>query len=206
MAKWLTIAAAILLLLGGISTSLRWQQNQTPTLQTSYLFPAPKPLSQIQLTDQHGQPFGTEQLKGKWSLFFIGFTSCPDICPTTMGKLTAAYEGLNQYAPLQVIFLSVDPERDSKEKLKNYMAFFNPEFIAVTAPHSQLYPLTRELGMIYTMVGEGQDYTVDHSASMVLVNPQGEKVAVIKPRSEGSNQPHIRLSELVADVQQIQRL
>lgn len=201
------IVAAVLLMTLGVLAASQWRQHQSPPdLKTSYLFPEARAMAPFELQDQHGSSFNNDSLKGKWSLIFIGFTSCPDICPTTMGKLAAAYADLNEEAPLQVVFISVDPERDTQDKLASYIEFFNPEFVAATAPHSELFPLTRQLGMIYAMVGEGEDYMVDHSASMVLLNPRGEKVAVVKPRSEGKSLPQIRLQEMVSDIQTIQSL
>ncbi len=201
------IVAAVLLMTLGVLAASQWRQHLSPPdLKTSYLFPEARALAPFELKDQHGSSFNNDSLKGKWSLIFIGFTSCPDICPTTMGKLAAAYADLNEEAPLQVVFISVDPERDTQDKLASYIEFFDPEFVAATAPHTELFPLTRQLGMIYAMVGEGEDYTVDHSASMVLLNPKGEKVAVVKPRSEGKSLPQIRLQEMIADVQAIQSL
>lgn len=202
----LVITAGVIVMVLGVLAANLWRNAPPPELATSYLFPEARPLAPFELKDQQGETFNNQSLQGKWSLIFIGFTSCPDICPTTMGKLAAAYDALNEEAPLQVIFISVDPERDSQAKLADYIAFFNPEFIAATAPHKELFPLTRQLGMIYAMVGEGEDYTVDHSASMVLLDPQGRKTAVIKPRSDGKSLPMIRLSEMVVDVQTIQAL
>ena len=175
-------------------------------LKTSYLFPEPKKLKPFSLTDQKGRLFTNEQLKGKWSLIFLGFTSCPDVCPTTMGKLASAYGQLTQHRPLQIIFLSVDPKRDTQSKLESYMNFFNPNFVAVTGEHIQLYPLSRDLGMVYAMVGEGKDYTVDHSASMALISPDGAKVAIIKPKSVHNQLPQINTDDLIADIAAIQQL
>ena len=193
----------ILLVAAGAYASIQLKQ-QPLALQTSFEYPAPIPIAPFSLKDQRGNNFSNEDLKGRWSLLFIGYTSCPDVCPTTMGKLTSAYASLNQESDLQVIFMSVDPERDSTAKLDSYMNFFNPEFIAVTGEHKQLFPVTRSLGFVYAMVGEGADYQVDHSASFALVSPQGEKVAIIKPKSHSAGQlPQIKNSELIHDVNAI---
>ncbi|MGI2258478.1 SCO family protein [Shewanella sp. GXUN23E] len=202
----LAVVGAVMLMGLGIVTAAKWQRPSPPVLATSFIFPEARPLAPFHLADQHGQVFDNSRLLGHWSLMFIGFTSCPDVCPTTMGKLAAAYDGMNAKAPLQVVFVSVDPERDTQAKLASYIEFFNPEFVAATGPHSDLYPLTRQLGMIYSMVGEGDSYTIDHSASMVLIDPEGRKVAVVKPRSDGQSLPQIRLSEMVSDIQAIQQL
>ncbi|SQH74734.1 SCO1/SenC family protein [Shewanella benthica] len=217
--KLLLIAVAlsglVLLGLGGVTAVQLQKSQQTNTIITStqdtelelvssFVFPIAKPLAPFSLTDQYGNAFTNSQLNDKWSLFFIGYTSCPDVCPTTMGKLTAAYPKLLENADLQVIFLSVDPQRDTQAKLLSYMNFFNPEFIAITGEHAQLFPLTRELGFVYAMIGEEEDYLVNHSASMALISPDGNKVAIIKPKSSVPGKlPLISNKNLIADIQTI---
>ncbi len=173
-------------------------------LETSYLFDNPRPLAPFSMQDQLGNTFTNEQLLGKWSLVFVGFTSCPDVCPTTLNKLNAAYPELQAVSDnIQVVFVSVDPARDSQTKRLDYINFFNRDFKAVTADHAQLFPFTRDLGFAYAMVGDGEDYQVDHSASYVLVSPQGEKFAVFKPKAQPGKIPQILNKELVADLKQI---
>ncbi|WP_133408444.1 SCO family protein [Parashewanella tropica] len=201
MKKIILLPIAILIATVGAYTAWQWQQPAAPLqLATSFEFPTPQPVVPFKLTDQHGNAFSNQSLQGKWTLVFVGFTSCPDICPTTMGKLSAAYPKLSQKHPFQVLFLSVDPQRDTVTKLKDYMDFFNPQFVAATGEHKQLVPLTRNLGMAYTINGDGEDYLVDHSASMTLISPQGQRIAIIKPKAEVGKIPHIKNKELVADV------
>ncbi|MGS0674044.1 SCO family protein [Shewanella sp. 0m-4] len=198
------IITAILMVAAGAYAGIQLNQAKPLALQTSFEYPSPQPLAPFSLTDQRGNTFTNADLNGKWSLFFIGYTSCPDVCPTTMGKLTSAYPSLAQDKDLQVIFLSVDPQRDSSSTLENYMRFFNPEFVAITGEHKQLLPVTRSLGFVYAMVGEGDNYQVDHSASFALVSPKGEKVAIIKPKSEIPGQlPQIKNRDLIHDVNAI---
>ncbi|MEZ9234087.1 MULTISPECIES: SCO family protein [Shewanella] len=173
-------------------------------LQSSYLFDNPRPLAPFTLHDQLGNEFGNQQLLGKWSLLFVGFTSCPDVCPTTLNKLNAAYAELQSVSEdIQVVFVSVDPDRDTQTKRLDYINFFNRDFKAVTADHTQLFPFTRDLGFAYAMVGDGADYQVDHSASYVLVSPKGEKFAVFKPKQQPGKIPQILNKELVADLKLI---
>ncbi|ABZ74826.1 electron transport protein SCO1/SenC [Shewanella halifaxensis HAW-EB4] len=198
------IITAILMVAAGVYASIGLNSPKPLALQTSFEYPSPQPLAPFSLIDQHGNTFTNADLNGKWSLFFIGYTSCPDVCPTTMGKLTSAYPSLAQGEDLQVIFLSVDPQRDSTSTLESYIRFFNPEFVAVTGEHKQLLPVTRSLGFVYAMVGEGEDYQVDHSASFALVSPKGEKVAIIKPKSKTPGQlPQIKNRDLIHDVNAI---
>ncbi|QYK01521.1 SCO family protein [Shewanella psychrotolerans] len=178
--------------------------SSEPELTTSYLYPEQRKLSPFQLTDQHGEVFNNDRLKGKWSLIFIGYTSCPDVCPTTMAKLAAAYQKLASTMDIQVVFVSVDPARDTQAKLLDYINFFNSDFVAVTASHASLLPLTRQLGFVYAMVGDGQNYQVDHSASMVLISPEGRRYATIKPKARELGQlPQITTTNLIADITEL---
>jgi len=197
--KWL-VSVILALGLGGLALlSLSGSKGAPPELESGFVFPEPRELSEFSLTDQHGATFGRQQLKGKWSLIFAGYTSCPDVCPTTLGMLNAVYPALTAKGPFQVLFLSVDPERDSQAKLQDYMAFFNPAFIGLRAPHPALLPLTRELGLVYAMVGEGKDYQVDHSAGLVLISPEGRRLAVFKPQVGKA----LRSDKLIADISKL---
>ncbi len=187
------------------ATPSRSNHNDRPlSLATSYEIPQSSPLPAFELWDQSGTRFNNQALQGKWSLVYVGYTSCPDICPTMTAKLAAAYQQLSKEIDLQVIFISVDPARDTQAKLKEYMNFFEPEFIAVTAEHPQLLPITRQLGFVYAMVGEAPNYQVDHSASVMLISPEGKRVAVIKPKSNQLGQiPQIKNQALIQDVKLI---
>ncbi len=211
--KKILLLAVIMLGLGVAVAALFPRQSantalmtQVPdlALQSSYLFDNPRPLAPFTLHDQLGNEFGNQQLLGKWSLLFVGFTSCPDVCPTTLNKLNAAYAELQSVSEdIQVVFVSVDPDRDTQTKRLDYINFFNRDFKAVTADHTQLFPFTRDLGFAYAMVGDGVDYQVDHSASYVLVSPKGEKFAVFKPKQQPGKIPQILNKELVADLKLI---
>lgn len=197
----------LLLGLGGL-VLLTITGPQPMVLSSGYLFEQPRVLAQFQLEDQQGEVFSNEQLIGKWSLFFIGYTSCPDVCPTTLSKLAALYPKLQQASNngFQVVFVSADPARDSQQKRLDYINFFNADFKAVTAEHNKLYPFSRDLGFIYAMVNEGNegdDYQVDHSASYILVSPKGEKFAVFKPKPVLGQIGQINNAELLADLKKI---
>ncbi len=164
-----------------------------------------RPVAPFQLVDQDGQQFGLPQLQGHWSLIFLGYTFCPDICPTTLSMLAGVYETLNQIQPLQVVFVSADPGRDSPERLQQFVGYFNPDFIAATAPHTDLYPFTRNLGLAYA-IHDAQNsdyYLVDHSASMVLVNPEGNIVATFRPTQSRQGIATVKGTELVANYQSV---
>lgn len=192
----------LLALVGGVV----YQQTQTEPmpLETSYVFEQQRPLAPFTLTDQYGNAFTNQTVQGKWSLFFIGYTACPDVCPTTLNKLAAAYPQLQKIASnVQVVFVSADPKRDTQAKRLDYINFFNKDFKAVSAEHTDLFPFSRDLGFVYAMVGEDSDYQVDHSASYVLVSPRGEKIAVFKPKPQPGQLAQILNAELISDFSQI---
>lgn len=130
-----------------------------------------RPLSDFSLQDQNAQPVTKQTLLGQWNLVFLGYTSCPDICPLTLAKLKSVYNALHADYPLQIWFLAVDPKRDTTAKRKAYIDYFNPDFLAVSGEHKDLFPLVRELGLIYAISNSDEpEYAVDHSASIAMVD------------------------------------
>lgn len=145
-----------------------------------YHFDEARPISNFSLVDEDGSSVGHNQLVGQWSLMFFGFTHCPDICPTTMGVLARAVERMEQRP--QVVLVSVDPEQDTPEALAQYIPNFDPEFVGYTGEFDQIVRLATQLNIAFGKVpGDMPDtYTVDHSASIVVVNPKGEYAGFIK--------------------------
>lgn len=160
-----------------------WQarQGSAPPEQPALLvLPEPRSIPAFELIDHDGMPFGPERLAGNWSVAFFGFTHCPDVCPGALYDLHLLDEQLGG-SSLQVLFVSVDPERDTPERLKDYVRYFDPDFTAVTGPHEQLEPLTRKLGIAYRIEEHGpeaESYNVDHSASILLLDPEGRLYGV----------------------------
>lgn len=145
-------------------------------------FSEPRPLQPFTLTDHTGNSFGIEQLMGKWSFVFFGYTHCPDVCPTTMSVLNSVANRLGNSAPaVQYIFVSVDPERDTPAQLGEFVTWFNGDFIGVTGTDQELEKLTRQLGVVYMRIADEKQaggYTVDHTASVLLFDPDGRFHAV----------------------------
>lgn len=182
----LCVAAALAAALAGGMFASRMLLDSTPAVpeDVSLLEPA-RPLPQVRLIDDAGEPFGLEQLRGQWSLLFFGFTHCPDICPNTLGILNSVHTRLQQsgQAPgLQMVFVSVDPRRDDPTALRQYVHYFDKDFVGVTGEIEQLKRLTGALYIpfAYTDNPDG-GYTVEHSAALVLVNPQGQARAYFTP-------------------------
>ncbi len=182
----LLMAMALLVAMGlaaGVTYYLADKGLSRPEVQALWL-QQPRPLAPVVLWDDQQQPFGTAQLQGHWTLLFMGYTSCPDICPMTLTDLAQAMPTLAR-EDLQVVMLSVDPERDDISTLHRYVNFFDPTFKAVTGEHSALHPFSQSLGLVYAMVTpeptQASQYWVDHSADIVLINPDGQLEAVFRP-------------------------
>lgn len=150
------------------------------------VLPESRPISDFTLIDHHSQPFTLADLRGKWSLIFFGFTHCPDVCPGTLFELQQFNASMQQSLPAetqrpQILFISVDPERDTPAKLEQYLSYFDPGFIGITGDHAQLLPFTRQLGIAYLIdphkAGTGQ-YNVAHTASILLTDPRGRLYGV----------------------------
>lgn len=173
------VAAAIALSLG-VASAVWWLRPHG--LGSATLLPQPRPLPALALVDQDGRPYTTDSLRGHWSLLFPGFTTCPDVCPTTLSLLHRLNQALGARAP-QVVFLSVDPERDTAQKLKDYVHYFDPAFTAVTAPEPALAGAAQALGIAYMKVpgATDQDYTMDHSAALILIDPDAAIAGYFMP-------------------------
>lgn len=140
------------------------------------VFEKPRIFSDIALIDHNGQLFDSARLKGKWSILLFGFTYCPDICPTGLSQLNRMVEPLSaeERESLQVVMVSVDPERDTPEVLNRYVPYFNESFTGITGNPQVIRKLAAELNVAYQTVDlDDGDYTLDHSAQMVLINPYG---------------------------------
>jgi protein SCO1/2 len=131
----------------------------------------------FQLVNQDGQPVDQTVLNGKWSLVFFGFTYCPDFCPTTLTMLEATRAQLGDRAKdVQIVFVSVDPERDTPQALKDYLSSdgFPEGVIGLTGTPEQVATAARAYRALYQKVGEGEGYTMNHSLTIYLVGPDGK--------------------------------
>ena len=147
-------------------------------LNGAFMFDTPRALPDFELTDHHGGRFAVEDLRGHWTLMFFGFTYCPDICPTTMAflaRFVGELEGLPEGEDTRVVMVSVDPARDTPERLAEYVPYFHPEFTGVTGEFLDIHRFATALNTPFRKVpGEAGDYLVEHSANVVLINPRGD--------------------------------
>ena len=177
---WLLLLAVVL---------LWWRSAAKPVSAElrAVLLPEPRTLQSIALNDQHHQLFTEGDLRDKWTFLFFGYTYCPDICPTTLATLKQV-TGLLKQSPadasqLQIIFVSVDPDRDSPETLGKYMAYFDEAFVGLSGRKGQIDNLVAQAGAGYIKepAQTSGDYLISHSASIFLINPLGQLVATFPP-------------------------
>jgi protein SCO1 len=161
------------------------------------LLTQPALIAEFELTDQHGRTLTRDVFKGRWSVLFAGFTHCPDACPATLGLLRALNADLSDDGKaMQTVFLSVDPERDSPEQLAAYLGYFETPIVGMTGATAQIDRLSDSLGIAYVKIpGAAEQYTVDHSTALVLIDPQA--------RLAGYVTPPLDLDDLAADVRML---
>ena len=169
----------------GYYSSIKSAPERNPGVQ-GLLWPNPKHLGAFTTVDENGSTFGLNRLKGKWSFLFFGYTHCPDVCPLTLAVFKQVLQQLSKDKnphKVQMIFVTVDPARDTSERLKEYVNYFNKDIIGLGGTDAQIKSLTSQLGVVY-LAGEKSasgDYYVDHSASVFLIDPMGRLVSIFSP-------------------------
>lgn len=185
----LVIIAAVFAGLGLLAGE-RWLsrdggRGDLPAFEAVTPYPTPRAIPPFDLVSTDG-PVTAETLRGRWTVVFIGFVSCPDVCPTTltdMAKAQKAWETLPEAQRPRLLFVSIDPERDTPELLAGYARHFHPATLAATQPDpAALEAFTSSLSLVYRKVPLGNTYTMDHSGSMVLLDPEARVAGVIRPQ------------------------
>lgn len=153
------------------------------------------------LTDQHGNSFSEQQLRGKHALIFFGFTHCPDICPAGLSTITNALETLPEPVANQItpVFITVDPERDTPERMAEYTANFHPDFIALTGSPEAVAEAADNYKVFYEKAGVHQDadgnYMVNHSGYVYFMGPDGNYIKHFSHNADPE-----KLAAMVSDV------
>ena len=189
---WILVAA----LAAGLGLLAAWQlfgrggETKAPQLEAVTLLPQPRELPAFNLRQSDGTPLVAGELAGHWTLVFLGFTFCPDVCPTTLAELAQAqkqWEALPESTRPRVLFVSVDPDRDTPGKAGEYAHAFHPDTLAATADVPALEKFATSLGFVF-MKAPGanfehnpQDYSVDHSAHIAVLDPQGRLAGLMRP-------------------------
>jgi protein SCO1/2 len=181
----------------GLATAFLWSILHTgrqPRFAT--LLPEPLPLPEFALRDQHDRPFTRDSLRGRTSLLFFGFAHCPDICPATLQQLALARKRIagasSPGAALpQILLISVDPERDTPQKLERYVSAFGEGVAALTGSAEALRELTSALGIYFERQAlPGGEYTVNHSTAVLVVDEQANLRALFSAPHETEHFVH----------------
>jgi protein SCO1/2 len=206
MNKFLYPAIALISIAAG-AAGFSYLSTTLPLPDYALYYQEPREIQPFSFIDEKNEAFTASQLTAKWSIVFLGYTSCPDVCPTTLQNLHFIYDELTTIAEnSQVIFVSADPKRDNIEKLSQYINYFNKDFKALRAEHDVLFPFSRNLGLMYAINSTDNDdknYGVDHSASLILINPNGKVAAIFKPEHKVGEVPVINNEKLLSDFKKI---
>ena len=168
---WIVVGVALLFLTGLVVLRLN-----APADASRQAGPAPAIGGTFQLVDQTGRAVDQGILKGKWSAIFFGYTYCPDVCPTTLQTLAVAHDLLGPRARnFQVIFITVDPRRDTSAQLSDYLSgtAFGRGVIGLTGTEQQIATVASRYGVYFQRAGGGDNYGVDHSSAIYLMGPDG---------------------------------
>lgn len=180
------IGATLGVYYGIIKPQLAAHESKDKQVDGTYLETA-QDIPTFSLMDNHGNTFTRDNLKGHWTMMFFGFTSCGMICPTTMAALNSTYKSLQKELPNnqlpQVVFISVDPDRDTVKKINDYVLSFNSNFVGARTDIKRIAELEKNLHIVVTKIevdNKGNNhYTIHHSAEILVINPQGKLQATL---------------------------
>lgn len=177
---WILGWAALCAALAGFWLA-RELDSSGPALASGTWLPRPKTIAEFHLTDNLGHPYSLRDLQGKPTLVFFGFTHCPDVCAATLVKL-AQIKKTGAIRGLRVLFITVDPARDTPSAVDSYVHAFDPDFMGLTGDDQVIIKLAAEFGVAASKVGlPGGDYTMDHSAVVFLLNGRSQITAIFTP-------------------------
>lgn len=184
---------------------LLWPRSPAPPDINGAVLPKPVSLDAVRLQDHRGEPYTSRDLQGQWHLITYGFTYCPDICPTTLSEVSQfkqALHGTSRFQDLQVLFYSVDPQRDSAQQLTDYLSWFDADFIGLRPPDSEAAQhFEQKLGINARILGDADatDYQVAHGMMLYLLDEQGRLRAALAPVSERDGRKYFDPQLLLED-------
>jgi protein SCO1 len=189
------LVVALVVLVAAMFLLPRGQRGEPP--QTATVLPEPRPLADVELIDTSGRTAHLHDFKGDFTLLFFGFTNCPDVCPITLSLLAQVRADIAARAPRftpRVLFVSVDPNRDTPQRIAAYLSGFDPEFIGVTAADDELNPLLAALGVAVERHDHGgANYNVVHNSAIYVLDQNAEWIAV----STGPHDPKVVASDFL---------
>jgi protein SCO1/2 len=184
--RFLPVAAAVAAIAAGIGAAALLDREAPVELRAGTALAQPRPLAEFALVDHRGRALGPSDFEHRWTLVFTGFTHCPDLCPTTLTLLAQVRSQLPQES-LRIVFLSVDPGRDGPEQIAAYLAHFGQGLSGATGTPAQVEAFSAQLGLAQLRnPGAGADYTIDHSAALVLIDPRVRVAGYFRPPHDAS--------------------
>jgi len=171
---------------GGLAAFFVMERPSGPPDTEAVILEQPRIIPDRILLDHHGSAWSPKRLEDQWSLIFFGFTHCPDICPETMVVINQAHQMIEENGgtlPPSVIFISVDPARDTPERLADYVPYFNRNFLGLTGEQEHIEDLASAMAVPLRIpdADPDEDYEVDHGAQLILVGPSGNIRAFFTP-------------------------
>jgi protein SCO1/2 len=184
----LALAGIVALAVGLTLGEWLFGRRSAPSLDIAGIYlPDAQALDDFNLVHHGGQPFTRADFLGKWTFLYFGYTYCPDVCPLTLVELDRLQKRLAEQGAdgdTAYVLVSVDPQRDTPERLREYVTYFNPKFQGATGPVDELSRLAKPLYVIYQRgsdSGDATNYTIDHSSTISLIDPTGRPRAIFTP-------------------------
>ena len=180
----------LLFILIGISGLFTYFQSlpslleKKPTLATGKILARPMEIDQFELIDQNNAAFNNKSLEGGWTVVFFGYTNCPDVCPTTIYKLAEIKNGIKEKLPstdFNTVLVTLDPDRDSTERLHEYIGYFDETMLGVTGTYENIQSFTLSLSVFYQRINKEEGYDFNHTASIFVFDKNGLLFATMSP-------------------------
>ena len=180
----------ILLILTGITGLFTYFQSlpslleKKPTLVSGKILARPMEMDRFELIDQKNEVFNNKSLEGGWTVLFFGYTNCPDVCPTTIYKLAEIKNELKEdlsSTSFNTVLVTLDPDRDSTDRLKEYIGYFDESMLGVTGTYENIQSFTSSLSVFYQRINKEEGYDFNHTASIFVFNKDGSLFATMSP-------------------------
>ena len=158
--------------------------EKKPSLITGKILVRPMEIDNFELIDQNNEAFNKKSLEGGWTVLFFGYTNCPDVCPTTIYKLAEIKNGIKEDLPsanFNTVLVTLDPDRDSAERLDEYIGYFDGTMLGVTGTYENIQSFTSSLSVFYQRINKEEGYDFNHTASIFVFDKDGSLFATMSP-------------------------
>ena len=158
--------------------------EKKPSLITGKILVRPMEIDNFELIDQNNEVFNKKSLEGGWTVLFFGYTNCPDVCPTTIYKLAEIKNGIKEDLPsanFNTVLVTLDPDRDSTERLDEYIGYFDETMLGVTGTYENIQSFTSSLSVFYQRINKEEGYDFNHTASIFVFDKDGSLFATMSP-------------------------